>query len=304
MTSKTGKAGHPDVTEISDLAEGLLSPSRAADIERHLEDCELCADVRESLEEIQGLLGSMPVPSRMPDDVAERIDAALAAESLARSAATENPAEPAPSEKAGADIADSHVSRETSPTVDRPAGHPRSSTTGPGRKGRTRAGNRKVALGAAFTAVGLGLGSVLLVFAVNGGGSSPTAGGDHTASDTFSADKLEGKVADLLDKTAQSGPASRNPNRSMGVEGGADTKRPRVLREINVPECVQKGIGRDDSALAAEEGVYKGKDALLVVLPDASDVTRVTAYLMDATCVKHPTTSKAPVLLTESYARS
>ena len=90
----------------------------------------------------------------------------------------------------------------------------------------------------------------------------------------------------------------------MGVEGGADTKRPRVLREINVPECVQKGIGRDDSALAAEEGVYKGKDALLVVLPDASDVTRVTAYLMDATCVKHPTTSKAQVLLTESYARS
>ncbi|MFE0354881.1 anti-sigma factor family protein [Streptomyces nigra] len=304
MTSMTGKAGHPDVTEISDLTEGLLSPSRAADIERHLEDCELCADVRESLEEIQGLLGSVPVPSRMPDDVAERIDAALAAESLARSAATENPTEPTPIEKAGADIADSRVSRETSPTVDRPAGHPRSSTTGPGRKGRKRAGNRKVALGAAFTAVGLGLGSVLLVFAVNGGGSSPSAGGDHTASDTFSADKLESKVADLLDETAPSGPSSRGPNRSMGVEGGADTNRPRVLREINVPECVQKGIGRDDSALAAEEGVYEGKDALLVVLPDASDVTRVTAYLMDATCVKHPTTSKAQVLLTESYARS
>ena len=61
---------------------GLLSPSRAADIERHLEDCELCADVRESLEEIQGLLGSVPVPSRMPDDVAERIDAALAHDAL------------------------------------------------------------------------------------------------------------------------------------------------------------------------------------------------------------------------------
>ncbi|MGV9641596.1 anti-sigma factor family protein [Streptomyces sp. NPDC003514] len=303
MTSTTGEAGHPDVTEISDLTEGLLTPSRAADIERHLEVCELCADVHDSLEEIRGLLGSVPVPSRMPDDVAERIDAALAAESLARSSTPGGSSSPAASEDNRASTA-SHVSRETSPAADRPAGRARPSTAGPGRKGKKRPGNRRVALGAAFTAVGLGLGSVLLVFAVNGGGSSPTAEGNQTASDTFAAAKLESKVADLLDKNAPAAPSSRGPNRSMGVEGGVDPQRPKILREVNVPDCVRRGIGRDENALAAEEGVFQGKDALLVVLPDASDVTRVTAYLMDATCVQHPTESAAKVLLTESYARS
>ncbi|CAM5460695.1 MULTISPECIES: hypothetical protein [Streptomyces] len=305
MTSTTGKDGHPDVTEISDLTEGLLSPSRAADVQRHLEDCELCADVYDSLEEIRGLLGSVPVPSRMPDDVADRIDAALAAESRARSLTPGDSSTPALDEDDRASTG-SHVSRETSPAADRPAGRARPSTTGPGRKGqkKKRTGNRRVALGAAFTAVGLGLGSVLLVFAVNGGGSSPTAEGDQTASDTFSAAKLESKVAGLLEKSAPAAPSSRGPKRSMGVEGGADTARPKILREVDVPDCVQKGIGRDESALAAEEGVYQGKDALLVVLPDASDIARVTAYLMDATCVKHATASPAKILLTKSYARS
>lgn len=303
MTSTTGRAGHPDVTEISDLTEGLLSPSRAADIQRHLEDCELCADVHDSLEEIRGLLGSVPVPSRMPDDVAERIDAALAAESSARSTAPGDSTSPAVDEDDRTSTG-SHVSRETSPAADRPAGRARPSTTGPGRKGKKRTGNRRVVLGAAFTAVGLGLGSVLLVFAMSGGGSSPTAEGNQTASDTFSAAKLESKVADLLDKNALAAPSSRGPNRSMGVEGGVDPQRPKILREVNVPDCVRKGIGRDENALAAEEGVFQGKDALLVVLPDASDVTRVTAYLMDASCVQHPTENAAKILLTESYARS
>ncbi|MFE4645751.1 anti-sigma factor family protein, partial [Streptomyces sp. NPDC056730] len=82
MTSTTDTAQHPDVSEISDLAEGLLSPSRSAAVRSHLDGCALCADVHDSLEEIRGLLGTLPGPPRMPADVAERIDAALAAEAL------------------------------------------------------------------------------------------------------------------------------------------------------------------------------------------------------------------------------
>src|SRR5919109_261488 len=74
--------GYPVAAEISDLTEGLLPPTRTADIRRHVEECPLCADVYESLEEIRGLLGTLPGPPRMPDDVAGRIDAALAAEAL------------------------------------------------------------------------------------------------------------------------------------------------------------------------------------------------------------------------------
>ncbi|MGF3196613.1 hypothetical protein ACWGUP_27885 [Streptomyces diastaticus] len=82
MTDATGDAGHPDVAEISDLAEGLLAPPRSGEVRSHLDACALCADVRSSLEEIRGLLGTLPGPTRMPADVAGRIDAALAAEAL------------------------------------------------------------------------------------------------------------------------------------------------------------------------------------------------------------------------------
>ncbi|CAM5736572.1 Zf-HC2 domain-containing protein OS=Streptomyces alboniger OX=132473 GN=CP975_17640 PE=4 SV=1 [Streptomyces alboniger] len=69
MTSTTETAGHPDVAEISDLTEGMLEPSRTAEVRRHLDECELCADVHASLEEIRGLLGTLPGPPRMPADV-------------------------------------------------------------------------------------------------------------------------------------------------------------------------------------------------------------------------------------------
>lgn len=69
MSGTTGTIRHPDVSEISDLTEGLLSPSRTAEIRRHLGDCALCADVRASLEEIRSLLGTLPGPARMPADI-------------------------------------------------------------------------------------------------------------------------------------------------------------------------------------------------------------------------------------------
>lgn len=307
MTATTDTAGHPDVAEISDLTEGLLSPSRTADVQRHLEQCELCADVYASLEEIRDLLGVVPGPPRMPADVAGRIDAALAAEALLNATAPDDTAA-APRARETLPVSgahdSAHVSRETSATADRPVGHARSSTAGPGRKNRKKAGRRKVAvLSAAFTAAALGLGSVLLT-SLMGGGAGPTADGGQTATDTFSAAKLETQVADLLAKNESSPESSQKPDRSLGTQGGPDTKSPQILREITVPECVRKGIGRDDLALATEEGVYKGKDALLVVLPHATNDSRVTVYVMDATCVRHPSSTKAKILLQESYARS
>lgn len=311
MTSTTDTAGHPDVAEISDLTEGLLPPSRTADVRRHLDQCELCADVHASLEEIRDLLGTLPGPARMPADVAGRIDAALAAEALLN-ATTPDDAESAEATTLGGEtrpvssVVDSaHVSRETSATADRPAGRARSATTGPGRKNRTKAGRRKVAvLSAAFTTAALGLGSVLLTSLMGGGGAGPSADGGQTAHDTFSAAKLDSQVADLLAKSKSSPGGSHKPERSLGMEGGPDTKSPQILREITVPECVRKGIGRDDAALAVEEGVYKGKDALLVVLPDAANDSRVMVYLMDATCVKQASSTTAKVLLKDSYTRS
>ncbi|MFF4505613.1 anti-sigma factor family protein [Streptomyces sp. NPDC001401] len=301
MTSTTDMAGHPDVTEISDLTEGLLPPSRTADVRRHLDECELCADVHASLEEIRGLLGSVPGPTRMPADVAGRIDAALAAEALLNATAPDDTDAPALVEVARSmdDTGNSaRVSRETSATADRPAGHSRASTTGPGRKQRKRGGRRRVAiLGTVFTVAALGFGSVLLS-SLNDG-KPPASEAQGRAADTFSEAKLEGQVTDLL-KSQGSGSGSHAPH-SLGVEGG--TNQPKVFKAPTVPDCVRNGIGRTDPALATKQGTYKRTDVLLVVMSDASASTKVTAYIVDASCVSHASSAKAKVLLTHSYTR-
>ncbi|MGI5456263.1 anti-sigma factor family protein [Streptomyces sp. CA-249302] len=294
MTSTTDMTGHPDVAEISDLTEGLLTPSRTTDVRQHLDECELCADVYTSLEEIRGLLGTLPGPTHMPADVAGRIDAALAAEALLNATAPD----------------DAHVSRETSAPADRPSGHARGSSTGPGRKNRKRAGRRRVAvLGSVFAVAALGLGSVLIATFNDGKPSGTEANGRQTtAADTFSEKKLEKDVADLLVQKQTSGRGSTAPhNSSVGALGGGDDPgvvSPKIDKAPTVPTCVQRGIGSDDAALATKKGTFEGTDALLVVLTDTSDSTKVTAYIMDATCATHPSAGDAKVLLKHTYNRS
>ncbi|MES5819203.1 hypothetical protein [Streptomyces sp. RG80] len=285
MTS-TDTAGHPDVAEISDLTEGLLPPSRTTDVRLHLDECELCADVHASLEEIRSLLGSMPGPPRMPDDVTGRIDAALAAEALLNSTApgaTDTPV-----------LAGSHVSRETSVPADRPTGHARVSTTGPGRKSRPRDGRRRIAvLGTVFTVAALGLGSVLLSSFNDGKPSDPTA-----QADAFSGKKVETEVSELLSRSSMG--VSRTPH-SFGAKNIPENNlKNKTIPQV--PACVLKGIGRDDDALAAKKGTYGDDPAYLVLMDDVKDTSRVDAYVVDASC---ETDSSAPaeILLTQSYAR-
>ncbi len=214
VTSTNDKAEHPDVAEISDLTEGLLPADRRDAVRRHLDRCELCADVHASLEDIRGLLGTVPGPPRMPADVAGRIDAALAAEALLHATApvTDGEDENVTAGTAAADGAPLHVSRETSaPSSDRPAGRPRSSTTGPGRKPRLRARSRRAAvLGAAFAVAALGLGSVVLS-SLNGGGGPDDEQRTTTAADTFSEGKLEEQVNDLLARNPEQDKGARSP---------------------------------------------------------------------------------------------
>jgi len=315
VTSTTDAAGHPDVAEISDLTEGLLPPSRTADVRRHLDDCALCADVYDSLEEIRGLLGTLPGPTHMPDDVAGRIDAALAAEALLNAMA------PDQASRAGDDGAS--VSRETStadisfvsadsgsaPSGDRPSGHPRAAT-GPGRAHRVRHGRRRAAvLGTVFTAAALGLGAIL-VQSMGGDNRTPeTATQQESGSKvTFSEEKLNGQVADLLAKNKSTGDRSGS-KKPLGIEsqdagtesGGVGTL---ITPTVPVPDCVQQGTGNSGAVLAAEKGTYKETSVYLVVLPDASDSTKVTAYIVDDTCEKQDSPSPGKLLLTRSYAKS
>ncbi|MEV7194961.1 anti-sigma factor [Streptomyces sp. NPDC093510] len=327
MTTATDSAGHPEVAEISDLTEGLLSPSRTRDVRQHLDSCELCADVYASLEEIRGMLGTLPGPPRMPADVAGRIDAALAAEALLDSTAPEGPAPEDPSQDAipePVSVASApssstsspgaaRVSRETTSTSassgagDRPAGHSRAAT-GPGRSSRPRRTRRRTTmLGAVFTAAAIGLGTLLIQ--TMGGDSGGTTGAPPDRRDTansFSEGKLKGRVTDLLEKNAVNDTGGKSDASTPSFDIRNSPESPKMAspkRAVQVPDCIQRGIG-DKTPLAAEEGSYEGKRAYLVVVPHDSDTTKVSAYVVDAACVGKSSPSAGKVLVTHVYPQS
>lgn len=307
MTATTDAAGHPDVEELSDLSEGLLPPSRTADVRRHLDDCVLCADTFSSLEEIRVLMGALPGPPRMPDDVAHRIDAALAAEALLNASApdTADAASPKP--------LTAHVSRETASSshADRPSGHARAAT-GPGRTHTRRGRRRTVTLAAVFAAAAVGLGALLVQTLGDDTGKTPTTAQQHTdAAHTYAEGTLKTQVANLLAGT-DTGEGRSNSARPWGAQsepgttGSTGMERNKTLEgtTVNVPPCIQQAIHTNQTVLAADKGVYQGTAVYLVVTPDASDSTKVTAYLIDAACAKQASASSAKVLLTQSYTRS
>ncbi|MER6010371.1 anti-sigma factor family protein [Streptomyces bluensis] len=320
MTSTTETAEHPEITELSDLTEGLLPPSRSADVRQHLDECPLCADVYASLEEIRGMLGTLPGPPRMPADIAGRIDAALAAEALLNSTAPDHQATHATTARRPADVSPpeldenngAHVSRETSPPtdrpMDRPSGHSRGAT-GPGRPGRKRSARRRVVVvSAVFTVAALGLGT-LLAQSMGGTDSGDNPGTDHsqdTSVSIFSGDTVKSQVETLLAENHSAGKASGGQDddfRTSTKPPGSKTDGPNVFNTVDVPSCITEGIGRSESPLAAKEGEYKKAPAYLVVMPDASHTDRVTAYVVDAACVSKTPTSPGDVLLKHSYPR-
>ncbi|AOP50860.1 hypothetical protein [Streptomyces lydicus] len=309
MTSTTGTDEHPEVSEISDLTDGLLSPSRTADLRDHLATCALCDDVYASLEEIRGLLGTLPGPTRMPADVAGRIDAALAAEALLDRTT------------AGAG---GHVSRVTATTpvsvsretdveapghpapVSRPAGRPRGAT-GPGRQtphGRASRARRwpRVLLGTAAAAAVLSFGGLLIQNAALDGTQA-----ERPNRPTATTEKATGAPGELtaasLGPRVQAMLASKGPHKSPGIGARSSPETPLRGSADTIPSCVRLGIGRPEAPLASSHTRYQGKDAYVVVLPDPANAQRVSAYVVASSCVSATPPSPGKVLLSHSYQR-
>ncbi|TDD28960.1 hypothetical protein E1287_31885 [Actinomadura sp. KC06] len=72
---------HLDYDVLADLAEGLLEDDEAASVSAHLDTCADCRDLSADLADVSRILAEAPAPS-MPAELAERIDTAIAAESL------------------------------------------------------------------------------------------------------------------------------------------------------------------------------------------------------------------------------
>ncbi|MER7662127.1 MULTISPECIES: hypothetical protein [unclassified Streptomyces] len=300
MTSTADMTQHPDVSEISDLTEGVLSPSRSADLRQHLDDCELCADVHASLEEIRETLGTLPGPVRMPADIAGRIDAALAAEALLDSTA------PDEHEHVSRETTTAARSQETRPS-ERPVGHARG-TTGPGRarQGRRR---RTAVLGAMVSVAAVGV-SVLLLQTMSPGGAGDAGVSKETSVSSaagdgrdFAAMNLKGRVQHLVAAAPTLNHTKIDKNETLGSADSAPTPNTRKGGAAPVPSCVQKGTGRAEPPIAVERGVYKGDNAYLVVFPHVSDTQQVQAYVIDAACVDVAPASTGKLLLTNTYPR-
>ncbi|MEU9299052.1 hypothetical protein [Streptomyces sp. NPDC048269] len=309
----TGTVRHPDVSEISDLTEGILSPARSAEVRRHLGDCALCADVRASLEEIRAVLGTLPGPARMPADIAGRIDAALAAEALLDSTtphASEQDSRPASA--VSSRPTDRDVSRETPLATARrrpqPAGHP-NGPTGPGR----RRARRRIAVltglaGAAACALGL-----FLFTDLSGPSSHDAAARRETASTAaqppadgaYTAQGLRSSVKQLLDpgQSTKAVPQGEQ-NNTYGLEKTpAPGVAPNDRQTAPVPACVQNATGRPETPIASERGSYQGAPVLLLVLPHPGDPSRVDAYLVDTGCENSTPATPGKLLLTNTYPR-
>lgn len=72
-------AGHIDIDELSDAAEGLVAADRRHDIDAHLAWCDSCRETATALTEVRDLLAAEPVVP-MPDAVYSRLQDGLAAE--------------------------------------------------------------------------------------------------------------------------------------------------------------------------------------------------------------------------------
>lgn len=304
MTSTTGRDSHPEVPEISDLSEGLLPPERSTEVRLHIAGCPLCADVLSSLEEIRGLLGTLPGPQRMPADVAGRIDAALAAEALLDATRPDVPRGTSPSSSPR------RVPRETSPG---PAGPP-DRASGPGRPAGpagTRPARRARRRGL-FVAAGIA--SVLVVGGVAyeiGTGPSPDtsdASAMKSGMSTDGGDSVGTEVRRLL--TANSGtttgPSTMGPkvesstvphhaNTPMRNNGGTTGAGP-----ADIPSCALQATHRSQAPLAAEREVYQSREAYLIVLPSPGDPAAVDAFVVSASCTA---ANPAEILFTGTYPR-
>src|SRR5215470_6760083 len=211
--------GHPDGETIAAFREDLLPARKAARIAAHLAECPRCAEVDAQLAAVTAALARSPTPP-MPASLTARIDAALAAEAAARSAAGASPADAdmawgaAGADRAASPAAHPHRGAGTGP------GHTGPGHTGPGRgrpgrrAGRPRAGSRlslRIAAAAAAVVVLAGGGYAIARVA----GSQEISSTSSGAASGSAANRPAGSA--LAPKAAPRAPAAGLPLVASGT---------------------------------------------------------------------------------------
>ncbi|SFD22232.1 anti-sigma factor family protein [Streptomyces aidingensis] len=288
---------HPDPAELSALGEDLLSESESSALRRHLAECEECSAIAADLEALRRELAGLEDPGPMPEDIAARIDAALAAEAVSRE--TDGPA----------------VSRETEWVQPR---------TWPW-----------MALAAVTVLAVLGLGGVLLQsFSLPGSGAADAEAGaqmmddadpayeEDSAAEAGTGDDVAFRVQSLLsslsrrDTTPSEASSSDGEEQAEGTDGGGGIQETRPMEEEEgeagaeeplhtAPRCVLSATGRSSETPLAVDPYFsfEGMRAYLVVLGHSGDQDLVDAYVVTAECSSGSSPQTGELLHQQTVAR-
>jgi Putative zinc-finger len=314
-------SGHPDIETLSEYVEELLTPQAAAELAAHLTSCADCRESRDTLDEIRALLGQTEFPP-IPDDVALRIDAALAAEA---DHARADAAKPAQAALRTSEAATARPAARTSPGgsagPSSPAHPARPGGAGPGRARLRRL--RQAALGvAALAACGLVVTAALHIHpnvssaSRSDSAAVPKSGGADQGNGTrftaFSRTGFPQQIQSLLaapgaaQPQAQSGGQAAARGTGKGTSGGTAgaASGPETGAAAGVPSCVLAAVPHQgEPLLAATLGSYQGDQVYALVYPDPTDPAHaVEAFLVDFDCAT-PAGHDGPVLLSGTVPR-
>lgn len=262
MTPSWTETGHPDVDLLADLAEDLVPPVEQQPLYAHLTGCPECTDTYAALAEVRELLGTIETAPPLPDEVAARIDAALAAEAAAPVTRATDP---------------------TAPLTRRPAGPTRSARS----PGSARRGRMLLATAACLAV--LGLGGTLL--AQQQSSTNRKASGSmadsrqeiQTAAGTqvFSEAELTEQINSLVQRGTAAAPAisGQLPSKAPSLGAAPNEEQPPAPAPSPTSPCPAIAA---DGLLAATPGRFGHESVTALVLPLPAD--RLDVYLVTADC--------------------
>lgn len=242
---RRGPGVHLSVEDLSALAEGAQPTAEGAS--EHLADC---AECRDQVDAIAQLLAAFETfePPQLPQEVAIRIDAALAREAAARA---------------------------TVPN----AGTSRASATAAGKSsgGRRWWFSRRLGLGLASVAALAGC-VTLAINLVSSSAQSGSAASGSAAARSFASNNGVPQIEGKQDTQGALSPASPL---AIWVKQALGHERPNV--EINSP-CLNDPAFAGQQPLRVVNGLFNGVSATLVVYPNAGDAKTVQAVVYAQPC--------------------
>ncbi|WP_329582105.1 hypothetical protein OG500_19875 [Kitasatospora sp. NBC_01250] len=311
-------ASHPGVDQLADLHEDLLGAEEAAALRSHLADCEECSETLAALAELTGLLAADPPPA-MPADVAQRLDAAIAA-AIAEPAPADNHAVPS-TPKSSTAPAKATSTPKSSTAPGRVAGTAPPGTarqhTGPGRPRPRRSRVRLLAAAVACLAVlGGGTAAVLagLASTADRSANDASAAGHPAASYAVPSTSAPqgGTSASPFTPAGPAFTASGLPDQLRTLLPAASGNLPHASSEQAAPDhaspataplpvCVESAVAghQGEQPLLVTHGSFQGAPVDVYVFRISDDPAHLDVFLLAAGCATTTPNSPATVRLQE-----